>query len=82
MRKFDVPQHFRSPIISKVKAKRKLDDPRKQNFSPSYLEVGNTELIIVITSYSIHYTKLYDAAVLFIIEAEPAFGFIIPKTAE
>lgn len=46
MRKFDVPQHFRSPIISKVKAKRKLDDPRKQNFSPSYLDVGNVELII------------------------------------
>ncbi len=46
MRKFDVPQHFRSPIIGKVKAKRKLEDPRKQNFSPTYIHLGSVELII------------------------------------
>ena len=46
MRKFDVPEHYRSPIISKVKAKRKLDDPRKQNFDPTILKIGNIDLII------------------------------------
>ena len=37
MKKFDVPSFYRSPIISHVKAKRKLQDPRKQDFSPSVL---------------------------------------------
>lgn len=46
MRTFDVPQHYRSAIIGKVKAKRKLEDPRKKDFSPSYLQLGNIEFII------------------------------------
>jgi 4-hydroxy-3-methylbut-2-enyl diphosphate reductase len=37
MKKFDVPSFYRSPIISHVKAKRKIQDPRKQDFSPSVL---------------------------------------------
>jgi len=37
MKTFDVPSFYRSPIISHVKAKRKLQDPRKQDFSPSVL---------------------------------------------
>ena len=37
MKKFDVPSFYRSPIISRVKAKRKIQDPRKQDFSPSVL---------------------------------------------
>jgi 4-hydroxy-3-methylbut-2-enyl diphosphate reductase len=46
MKKFDIPHYFRSPIISKVKAKRKLDDPRKQDFSPTEITIGNTTFII------------------------------------
>lgn len=37
MKKFDVPSFYRSPIIGRVKAKRKIQDPRKQDFSPSVL---------------------------------------------
>lgn len=37
MKTFDVPSFYRSPIISRVKAKRKMQDPRKQDFSPSVL---------------------------------------------
>jgi 4-hydroxy-3-methylbut-2-enyl diphosphate reductase len=46
MKKFDIPDHYKSPIISKVKAKRKLEDPRKKDFSPSVLDFGNIEFII------------------------------------
>ena len=37
MKTFDVPSFYRSPIISRVKVKRKMQDPRKQDFSPSVL---------------------------------------------
>lgn len=46
MKKFDIPESYRSPIISKIKAKRKLEDPRKQDFSPSRLQFGSIEFII------------------------------------
>ena len=46
MKKFDIPEHYKSPIISKVKAKRKLEDPRKQDFAPTILDFGNVEFII------------------------------------
>lgn len=46
MKKFDIPHYFKSPIISKVKAKRKLDDPRKKDFSPTEITIGNTTFII------------------------------------
>lgn len=40
MRSFDIPNHFRSPIISRVKAKRKEMDARKQDFRPTTLDFG------------------------------------------
>ena len=43
MRSFDIPNHFRSPIISRVKAKRKEMDARKQDFSPTTLILGLLE---------------------------------------
>lgn len=46
MKKFEIPPHYRSPIISKVKAKRKLEDPRKQDFSPTSLNFGNVTFVI------------------------------------
>lgn len=46
MKQFEVPAFYRSPIISKVKAKRKLEDPRKKDFSPSELTLGNITFII------------------------------------
>ncbi|AEA45912.1 4-hydroxy-3-methylbut-2-enyl diphosphate reductase [Fluviicola taffensis DSM 16823] len=46
MKQFDIPSIFRSPIISKVKAFRKNQDPRKKDFSPTVLDFGNTQLYI------------------------------------
>ena len=46
MKQFDIPSIFRSPIISKVKAFRKSQDPRKKDFSPTMLDVGNLQLYI------------------------------------
>ena len=40
MRSFDIPEFYRSPIISRVKAKRKSLDARKQDFSPTVLDFG------------------------------------------
>lgn len=46
MKQFDIPSIFRSPIISKVKAFRKNQDPRKKDFSPTVLDFGNVRLHI------------------------------------
>lgn len=46
MKQFDIPAFYRSPIISKVKAKRKLEDPRKQDFSPTKLTLESMEFIL------------------------------------
>lgn len=46
MKQFEIPEFYRSPIISKVKAKRKLEDPRKKDFSPSLLDFGSIRFYI------------------------------------
>lgn len=46
MKQFEIPEFYRSPIISKVKAFRKLQDPRKRDFSPTLLDFGNVRLVI------------------------------------
>ena len=46
MKQFEIPSFYRSSIISKVKAKRKLEDPRKQNFNPSTLSFSKVQFII------------------------------------
>lgn len=46
MKQFEIPAFYRSPIISKVKAKRKLEDPRKKDFTPSVLNFGKIEFIL------------------------------------
>ena len=46
MKQFEIPSFYRSPIISKVKAKRKLDDPRKKDFTPSFLDFGTVKFYI------------------------------------
>jgi 4-hydroxy-3-methylbut-2-enyl diphosphate reductase (EC 1.17.1.2) len=44
MRSFDIPEFYRSPVISRVKAHRKALDPRKQDFSPSLLDFGSVKV--------------------------------------
>lgn len=40
MKQFDIPTYYKSPIIGKVKAWRKANDPRKKDFSPTTLDFG------------------------------------------
>lgn len=46
MKQFEIPDFYRSPIISEVKAKRKVEDPRKKDFSPSVLDFGKVRFLI------------------------------------
>ncbi len=40
MKTFDIPIFYRSPVISKIKNSRKLNDPRKKDYSPTALDFG------------------------------------------
>lgn len=46
MKQFEIPAFYRSPIITKVKKLRKLQDPRKKDFSPTRLDFGKVEFYI------------------------------------
>lgn len=40
MKKFEIPVHYKSSFITQIKNSRKLDDPRKKDFSPTLLDFG------------------------------------------
>jgi 4-hydroxy-3-methylbut-2-enyl diphosphate reductase len=46
MKQFEIPEFYRSPIIAKVKAQRKLHDPRKKDFTPSIIDFGQVKFIL------------------------------------
>ena len=46
MKKFDIPEFYRSPIIGPIKEQRKIKDPRKQDFTPSVLDFGPVQFYI------------------------------------
>ncbi len=46
MKTFNVPEFYRSPIISKVKQYRKVQDPRKKDTSPTVLDFGPVKYYI------------------------------------
>ncbi len=46
MKSFNVPEFYRSPIISKVKQYRKAQDPRKKDTSPTVLNFGPVQYYI------------------------------------
>jgi 4-hydroxy-3-methylbut-2-enyl diphosphate reductase len=46
MKKFEVPEHYRSTILGRIKEIRKVNDPRKKDHSPFVFQVGKTEFII------------------------------------
>ncbi len=46
MKTFNVPEFYRSPIISKVKQYRKVQDPRKKDTSPTMLDFGSVKYYI------------------------------------
>jgi len=46
MKKFDIPLHYRSQIIARIKNARKLNDPRKKDFSSTRLDFGKVQFLI------------------------------------
>jgi 4-hydroxy-3-methylbut-2-en-1-yl diphosphate reductase len=46
MRKFDIPVYYKSSLIGRLKEKRKLADPRKKDFSPSTVDMGEIRFYI------------------------------------
>jgi 4-hydroxy-3-methylbut-2-enyl diphosphate reductase len=40
MKKFDIPVHYKSSFITLIKNNRKIEDPRKKDFSPTLLDFG------------------------------------------
>lgn len=46
MKKFEVPEHYRSNILGRIKEIRKINDPRKKDHTPFVFHVGKTEFVI------------------------------------
>src|ERR1700743_1768197 len=46
MKSFNVPIHYRSPLVSAIKQKRKADDKMKRDFAPTLLRLGSLEIIL------------------------------------
>lgn len=46
MKQFEVPAFYRSPLISQIKAQRKIQDPRKKDFSPTEIQLGDFTFIL------------------------------------
>lgn len=46
MKSFNIPEFYRSPVISRVKQYRKLQDPRKKDHSPSVLDFGPVQYLL------------------------------------
>jgi len=46
MKKFEIPDFYKSKIISKIKLKRKELDPRKKDFSPTEIDFGAVKFLI------------------------------------
>jgi len=46
MKKFDIPEFYRSTFISKIKSSRKMNDPRKKDFTPAVLDFGPVRFMI------------------------------------
>jgi 4-hydroxy-3-methylbut-2-enyl diphosphate reductase len=46
VKKFDIPAHYKSSIISHIKELRKKDDPRKKDFTPTRLDFGPVIFLI------------------------------------
>lgn len=46
MKNFNIPDFYKSPVISRVKELRKVQDPRKKDFSPTLLDFGPVRFYI------------------------------------
>jgi 4-hydroxy-3-methylbut-2-enyl diphosphate reductase len=46
MKTFEIPEFYRSPLITKIKSFRKVQDPRKRDTSPTYIDFGPVSFYI------------------------------------
>ena len=46
MKKFNIPKHYHSSVISEIKEIRQKNDPRKQDFKPTVLDYGSVRFHI------------------------------------
>jgi len=46
MKSFDVPEHYRSPMVTAIKEQRKAGDKMKRDFAPTVLEMGGLVVIL------------------------------------
>ena len=46
MKQFDIPNYFKSNLISKIKSYRSLQDSRKKDFSPTILDFGKIKFYL------------------------------------
>ncbi len=46
MKSFNVPVHYRSPLITAIKQKRKAADRMKKDFSPTLLRIGSLHVVL------------------------------------
>ena len=46
MKTFDIPIIYRSPLINAIKKKRKKEDRRKKDFSPTLLDFGPVQILL------------------------------------
>lgn len=46
MKSFNVPVHYRSPLVSAIKQKRKAADKLKRDFTPTIFDAGNLQIIL------------------------------------
>lgn len=46
MKSFNVPVHYRSPLVTAIKQKRKAADKMKKDFTPTILEIGTLQVIL------------------------------------
>jgi 4-hydroxy-3-methylbut-2-enyl diphosphate reductase len=46
MKSFNVPAHYRSPLVTAIKQKRKIADKMKKDFAPAILEFGSLQIVL------------------------------------
>ena len=46
MRSFEIPTHYRSTLIGRLKAWRKAQDPKKKDLSPTLLDLGAVRFVL------------------------------------
>ena len=46
MKSFEIPEFYRSPLITAIKQRRKLDDHMKKDFAPTKLDFGPIEIYL------------------------------------